>query len=67
LLSLVDDLLGSEEGTVVLLRQLGDVTFMHDGAPCHRNGEVTSFLAEEGIKVMSWPAQSLDLDPIENL
>lgn len=67
LLSFVDDLLGSEEETAVRVRQLSDFTFMHDGAPCHRNAEVTSFLAEEEIKVMSWPAQSPDLNPIENL
>ena len=67
LLSFVNDLLGSEEETVVHVRQLSDITFMQDDAPCHRNAEMTSFLAEEEIKVMSWPAQSPDLNPIENL
>ena len=64
---LVDDLLGSEEGTAVCLRQLSDVAFMHDGAPCHRNAQMIPFLAEEEIKVMLWSAQSPDLNSIEPL
>jgi hypothetical protein len=67
LLSFVDDLLGSEEETAVRVRQLSDITFMHDGAACHRDAEATSFLAEEEFKVMSWSAQSPDLNPIENI
>ena len=53
LLSFVNDLLGSEEETVVRVRQLSDITFMQDGASCHRNAEMTSFLAEKKIKMIS--------------
>ena len=63
----MDDLLDSEEETVVRVRQLSDIIFMQDDAPCHRNAEMTSFLAEKEIKVISWSAQSSDLNLIENL
>ncbi len=41
--------------------------FMQDNAPCHKSRKVMKFLSEEGITVMKWPAQSSDLNPIENL
>jgi hypothetical protein len=67
LLSFVDDLLGPEDEDTIRVRQVDDLTFMHDGAPCHRTLDVTEFLAEEEIKTMVWPAQSPDLNPIENI
>lgn len=41
--------------------------FMQDNAPCHTCKKVKSFIAEENIDVMDWPAQSPDLNPIENI
>ena len=41
--------------------------FMHDNAPCHKAKEVGDFLAQYHVPVMKWPAQSSDLNPIENL
>jgi len=39
--------------------------FMQDGAPCHRSKVAKTFLAENRIKVLDWPGNSPDLNPIE--
>ena len=40
--------------------------FMQNGAPCHRSKVARTFLAENRIKVLDWPSNSPDLNPIEN-
>ena len=39
--------------------------FMQDGAPCHRSKLVTNFLKKKKVKVLDWPRNSPDLNPIE--
>ena len=40
--------------------------WMDDNAPAHRAQVVQQWLADDGCHKMSWPAQSLGLNPIEN-
>ncbi len=44
-----------------------DLVYMQDNAPCHKSRIVMDFLDAHRVPVMSWPAQSPDLNPIENL
>ena len=43
------------------------ITFMHDGAPCHRSKLVSYLLQKQNIKRLDWLRNSPDLNPIENL
>ena len=38
-----------------------------DNAPCHRAAVVQTFLRQQGVVRMDWPARSPDLNPIEHL
>ena len=40
--------------------------FQHDNAPCHKAKTVCDKSKEMGLQVLPWPAQSPDLNPIEN-
>jgi hypothetical protein len=65
---LVDDLLAIPEdvGEVQVANENAFV-FMQDNARCHKAHDVLEFLKENNIPVMEWPAQSPDLNPLENL
>ena len=45
----------------------GGGIFQPDLAPCHSAKKVQKVLQENGIKVLKWPGNSPDLNPIENL
>lgn len=50
--------------------QLGNTStwlLMDDNATCHRSRAVNLFKSEAGIRTISWPARSPDLNPIENV
>ena len=44
-----------------------DYTFMHDNASCHKAHLITYWMDENNVNCTTWPAQSPDLNPIENL
>ena len=41
--------------------------FMQDNDPCHTAKFVETFVFEEDVIVMEWPAQMPDMNPIDNL
>src|SRR5438046_2961169 len=68
LFSLIDDLLAlPEDLDTIQIADENTFLFMQDNASCQKATEVLEFLAENHVPVMEWPAQSPDLNPLENL
>ncbi|KAI0993934.1 hypothetical protein K3495_g14250 [Podosphaera aphanis] len=44
-----------------------DYIFMHDNASAHKGRPAREFLDANGVESMPWPANSPDLNPIENV
>lgn len=40
---------------------------MQDGAPCHKAISIRDFFVSKNVEVLPWPANSPDMNPIENL
>ena len=58
-----------EEHVLPVLRRAVNqpAIFQQDNAPCHKAKSVLDVFRREGVEVMDWPAQSPDLNPIENV
>ena len=41
--------------------------FMQDGASCHTAKIVKQYLTNNGVKLLDWPGNSPDMNPIENI
>ena len=47
--------------------RMRDFIYQHDGCGPHRAKRVSAFLQDNGVQVLPYPAQSPDLNPIENV
>lgn len=73
----VDGMMQSQQYVDVLQRRLlpelqkrfsdGSGIFQQDLAPCHTSKMVKGFMNQKQIKVLEWPGNSPDVNPIENL
>jgi|SRR5271169_6146171 len=50
-----------------MMEKRGLVLIMEDGAPIHRSAAASRWRTTNEISVLPWPAQSPDLNPIENI
>ena len=55
-----------EKTLIPLLKKYPDRIFMQDNASCHRSGATMEFLEKHDVTILSWPARSPDLNPIEH-
>ena len=46
---------------------LNCTVFQQDSAPCHTAKSVKTWMQSEHVKLLDWPGNSPDLNPIENL
>ncbi len=56
-----------DEKLELFMRQHGTSHFLQDGAPYHKSKLISSWFQERlHIKLIDWPGNSPDLNPIEN-
>jgi transposase len=67
LIPTIEDLLTPENNDTIQVADENTFIFMHDNAPCHKTRDILDLLEESHIPTMVWPANSPDLNPIENL
>ena len=67
LFSLIDNILQLPESDTIQIADKNTFLFMQDNALCHKAECILKFLAENHVPVMEWPAQSPNLNPLENL
>ena len=44
-----------------------NLTFQQDNASCHVSKDAKAYFSRKNINILDWPANSPDLNPIENL
>jgi len=68
LVTFVNDLfIPTVESDMITVTTDDSFLFMYDNVPCHTAVKVTQYLKRRWVPIMKWPAQSPDLNPIENL
>ena len=50
-----------------LVKKMPNIGFMQDNAPCHTSSQTRKWLDLKKIKLLKWPPQSPDMNPIESL
>jgi transposase len=65
----IDEILSRKvrQSAIDVFGQGQDFIFQQDGAPCHTAKVCKDWFKENGVKLLEWPGNSPDLNPIENL
>ena len=51
----------------MIFSYISDVIFQQDNAPAHTTKTTKTWLGKKSIRLMFWPGQSPDLNPIDNI
>ena len=56
-----------DDKIIDFMRRHNCTTFQQDKAPCHASKRTMAWFTDQSVSVLSWPGNSPDLNPIENL